>query len=139
MELNQSPYPWNRWQTSQVYLWTRSRKSYPYPSPDPKTPLCAQGWRIDTDCNSFIQVLEWSRIMLNHLSSLNMYIWGLQKREQERQTVIETTHLKQRGLAKYLVIMETIPSNARITLRHSVKPLFFTLCSLLISRVSCSG
>ena len=67
--------------------------------------------------------------MLNHLSSLNLYIWGLQKREQERQTVIKTAHLKQRGLAKYLVIMETISSNARIRLRRSVELLFITLFS----------
>jgi len=74
------------------------------PISGPEDALCARGWRIDTDCKSFIQLIEWSRIMLPDLSSLNWYIWGLQKREQERQTVIETTHLKQQGLAKCLLL-----------------------------------
>jgi hypothetical protein len=45
------------------------------PSLARKTRLCARGWRIDTDCKSFIQLIEWSRIMLPNLSSLKRFIW----------------------------------------------------------------
>ena len=99
------------------------------PISGPEDALCARGWRIDTDCKSFIQLIEWSRIMLPDLSSLNWYIWGLQKREQERQTVIETTHSKATGISEVPIITERIRSNARIRLRHSVELLFITLFS----------